>query len=77
MVDRDKINQVFFNLYKNAAQAPVGKATPTARAYRSGEAVFIEIADTGTGVPDDVNLFDFRRSSGKAWDLVSWSGNRL
>ena len=77
MVDRDKINQVFFNLYKNAAQAPVGKATPTARAYRSGEAVFIEIADTGTGVPDDVNLFEFSTVLGQGMGFVSWSCNRL
>jgi signal transduction histidine kinase len=59
MLDRDKINQVFLNLYKNAAQATPGKGTLTVRAYQSGEAVFVEIADTGTGVPDDVNLFEF------------------
>jgi hypothetical protein len=34
------------------------RCLPSARAYRSGEAIFIEIADTGAGVRDGINLFE-------------------
>ena len=61
MVDRDKMNQVFLNLYKNAAQATPGKGKLTIRAFRLGGAVAIEITDTGSGVPDGVNLLEYSR----------------
>lgn len=59
MVDRDKMKQVFLNLYKNAAQATPGEGKLTIRAFRLGGAVVIEITDTGTGVPDEVNLLEY------------------
>ncbi len=59
MVDGSKMNQVFLNLYKNAAQATPGEGSLTIRAYRSGAAIYVEIADSGTGVPDDVNLLEY------------------
>jgi two-component system CheB/CheR fusion protein len=59
MVDRDKMNQVFLNLYKNAAQAITEKGILTVRAYRAGGALYIEISDTGTGVPEAVNLLEY------------------
>jgi two-component system, chemotaxis family, CheB/CheR fusion protein len=59
MVDRDKMNQVFLNLYKNAAEATSGKGRVMIRAYRSGAAICVEIADSGAGVPADVNLLKY------------------
>jgi signal transduction histidine kinase len=55
------LNQVFLNLFVNAAQAigdvvarthALGRITVTTR--RDGEDVLIAVADTGGGIPDDV-----------------------
>jgi two-component system, chemotaxis family, CheB/CheR fusion protein len=59
IVDRDKMNQVFLNLYKNAAQATSGKGRVMIRAYRSGAVICLEIADSGAGVPAEVNLLKY------------------
>ena len=58
MVDRKKMIQVLFNLYKNAVEGMPGGGTLTVRGYQSGEWVCLEIADTGVGIPQGLNVFE-------------------
>ncbi|WP_398306994.1 PAS domain S-box protein [Zoogloea sp.] len=57
-----QLNQVFMNLFVNAAQAmPDGhRGTITIRTGLQGESVWIEVADDGQGIPPDVmdKIFD-------------------
>ncbi len=46
-----QINQVFMNLLVNAAHAIEGRGVITIRTGREGDQVFVEIADTGKGIP--------------------------
>ena len=48
--DGKQLRQVFLNLFKNSAEAMNGKGRITVRAGRIGEAVYILLLDTGTGV---------------------------
>jgi len=49
-----QLNQVFMNLLVNAAQAIDGRGTITVRSGREGERIWVEIADTGRGMPAEV-----------------------
>ncbi|TWS21625.1 histidine kinase [Tsukamurella asaccharolytica] len=49
-----ELNQVWTNLIDNAVQAMGGHGTLTLRAHRKDDAVIVEVADTGTGIPADV-----------------------
>jgi two-component system NtrC family sensor kinase len=55
-----QINQVFLNLLVNAAQAIEGRGTITIRTGRESDWVWLEVADTGHGIPpEQVNrIFD-------------------
>ncbi|NOT55445.1 MAG: PAS domain S-box protein [Deltaproteobacteria bacterium] len=57
-VDQDKLKQVVLNLSKNAFEAMPNGGTLTIRVHRSDEHVHMEIADTGSGIPDGVNIFE-------------------
>lgn len=46
-----QLNQVFMNLLVNAAQAIDKKGTITVRTGKSGDEVWVEVADTGKGIP--------------------------
>jgi signal transduction histidine kinase len=48
-----QINQVFMNLLVNAAQAIESKGTITIRTGRAGDRVWVEIEDTGSGIPQE------------------------
>ncbi len=48
-----QLNQVFMNLLVNAAHAITDKGIITIRTGRQGEEVFIRIADTGKGIPEE------------------------
>ncbi len=49
-----QLNQVFMNLLVNAGQAITGKGDITIRTGQRGDEVFIAIADTGSGIPPEV-----------------------
>ncbi|MGV7636459.1 sensor histidine kinase, partial [Mycobacterium kansasii] len=49
-----ELNQVWTNLIDNAVQAMDGHGTLTLRAHRKEDAVVVEVADTGSGIPAGV-----------------------
>jgi len=53
VVDRRQLQEVLFNLIRNAGQAIKPPGTITVRARESGGDVRIEIEDTGSGIPAD------------------------
>jgi signal transduction histidine kinase len=55
-----ELNQVWTNIIDNAIDAMGGKGTLTVRTGRVDECVFVEIGDTGPGIPPDVRqkIFD-------------------
>ena len=57
-VDQDKFKQVVLNLCKNAVEAMPEGGTLTVQVHNSGAQVQVEIADTGTGIPDSINIFE-------------------
>jgi len=55
-----QLNQVFMNLLVNAAHAIEGQGTITIRTSTHGEEAWVEIADTGSGIPSPLltRIFD-------------------
>lgn len=51
--DRDQIKQVFFNIVKNARQAMKSGGIIRIRAFADDEFVYIQIGDTGEGIPQE------------------------
>jgi signal transduction histidine kinase len=49
-----EVNQVWTNLIDNAAQAMDGHGTLSVTTARDGDCVLVEIADTGPGIPADI-----------------------
>ena len=61
MADRGQVEEILFNLIRNAGQAIEPPGTIWIRAHANGDAqVRIEIADTGCGIPSDTlgKIFD-------------------
>jgi two-component system NtrC family sensor kinase len=55
-----KLGQVFLNLLVNASQAIKERGTVTVRSGQEGECVWVEVEDTGCGIPSEHlnNIFD-------------------
>ena len=51
--DRNQIKQVFFNIIKNARQAMTAGGIIKIRAFADDEFVYIQIGDTGEGIPQE------------------------
>ena len=60
MCSTAEINQVFIQLLTNAIQAIQQKGAITVRTFASGGKVYVQVADTGRGIPVDQmgRLFD-------------------
>lgn len=56
LADVGKIKQALLNLFKNAEEAMSNGGTLTLRAYKSEDRVVLEIRDTGSGIPTDLNI---------------------
>ncbi len=69
-IDRAKITQVLLNLVKNAVEAMASGGTITLRARHDAMHIVFEVADTGAGIPDGVDVFEpFRTTKGEGTGL--------
>jgi signal transduction histidine kinase len=59
--DRGLLSQLFVNLVENALRHTPAGTTITLRLSRSGAAALAEVADTGSGIPEDERGRVFRR----------------
>jgi two-component system sensor kinase FixL len=57
-IDGDKIKQALLNLIKNAGEAMPQGGRITIDAFMAGDALILEITDTGVGIPLDINAFE-------------------
>ena len=62
VIDREKIQQVFLNLFLNAQEAMDGKGAirASSRLVEGGRAVELAVSDTGPGIPEEIEarIFD-------------------
>jgi PAS domain S-box-containing protein len=56
--DKNKLKQALLNLCKNAVEAMPGGGTLAVRVRGRDDSVLLEVSDTGTGVPEGVELFE-------------------
>jgi PAS domain S-box-containing protein len=57
-IDADKMKQALLNIMKNAAEAMPNGGKITVEAFATSNTVVLEIADTGTGIPLDLDAFE-------------------
>lgn len=56
--DAERLHQLILNLSRNAVESMPDGGTLTLRTYSSGENAVLEIADTGAGIAEGVNVFE-------------------
>ena len=76
MLDQEKIKQAILSICQNAVEAMPSGGVLTFRGYESEGRIFLEISDTGAGIPKDLEVFEpFRTtkplSSGLGLPIVS------
>lgn len=70
MVDKEKLARVLLNVCKNAVEAMPEGGKLSLRCYAEAENVFIEVGDTGTGISEEMNIFEpFVTSKPHGWGL--------
>jgi signal transduction histidine kinase len=57
-VDEEKMKQAILSICKNAVEAMPSGGVLTFRGYECEDRVFLEIADTGAGIPQGVEIFE-------------------
>jgi PAS domain S-box-containing protein len=62
-VDREKIKQVILNLCKNAVEAMPNGGSLKCKAYERADRMLIEVADTGTGIAEGLDVFQLFRTT--------------
>jgi len=75
-LDREKIKQAILSICKNAIEAMPSGGVLTFRGYESEDRIFLEISDTGAGIPKGLEVFEpfcttKRLSSGLGLPIVS------
>jgi signal transduction histidine kinase len=73
MADREKLKQALLNLCRNAAEAMPNGGKMIVRVRSSGDQVILEVEDTGTGIPDGIDIlepFATTKASGTGLGLV-------
>ena len=73
MADKEKLMQALLNLCRNAAEAMPNGGKLTVRAHSSGDEAILEVEDTGTGIPDGIDIlepFATTKASGTGLGLV-------
>ena len=63
MADADKIKQVILNLCKNAVEAMPDGGCLILRGYHSGQMAVLEISDSGVGIPEGMNIFEWFKTT--------------
>jgi signal transduction histidine kinase len=76
MLDQEKIKQAILRICQNAVEAMPSGGVLTLRGYESEGRIFLEISDTGAGIPEGLEVFEpFRttkpQSSGLGLPIVS------
>ena len=61
--DSTKLRQVLLNLCKNAVEAMPSGGTLKLRAHSEAGQLVFEVADTGEGIPDELNVFELFTTS--------------
>jgi signal transduction histidine kinase len=56
-IDVGRLNQAVLNVWKNSVEAMPQGGTLTIKGYRDKQAVVLEVADTGVGVCDGIDVF--------------------
>ncbi len=73
MADGEKLKQALLNLCRNAAEAMANGGKMMVRARNSGDQLILEVEDTGTGIPDGIDIlepFATTKASGTGLGLV-------
>jgi signal transduction histidine kinase len=63
MAHADKIKQVILNLCNNAVEAMPDGGYLTVKGYHFARTVVLEIRDTGTGIPQNLDVFELFRTT--------------
>ena len=63
MIDREKIKQAILNICKNAVEAMPSGGILTFRGYAFERTIFLEIDDTGSGIPKGLDVLQPFRST--------------
>ena len=58
MLDRQKIKQAILSICQNAIEAMRSGGVLTLRGYESDGRIFLEVSDTGAGIPKDLEVFE-------------------